>query len=74
MSGIRAIPGWADAAHGRGRASLLHGAARSTPWLFTLPGGRAPGSAVEASGPGNVTASVGRPRPLAFTLETFILR
>ena len=36
--------------------------------------GAPPGSAVEASGPGNVTASVGRPRPLAFTLETFSLR
>jgi hypothetical protein len=36
--------------------------------------GAPPGSAVEASGPGNVTASVGRPRPLAFTLEAFSLR
>jgi hypothetical protein len=32
------------------------------------------GSAVEASGPGRVTASVGRSRPLRFTLETFVLR
>ena len=36
--------------------------------------GAPPGSAVEASGPGNMTASVGRPRPLAFTLEAFSLR
>jgi hypothetical protein len=31
------------------------------------------GSAVEASGPGRVTASVGRSRSLTFTLETFAL-
>jgi hypothetical protein len=36
--------------------------------------GAPPGSAVEASGPGRVTATVGRLRPLAFTLETFSLR
>ena len=36
--------------------------------------GAPPGSAVEASGPGRVTASVGRARPLALTLETFSLR
>ncbi len=32
------------------------------------------GTAVEAAGPGSVTASVGRARPLTFTLETFALR
>jgi hypothetical protein len=36
--------------------------------------GAPPGSAVEASGPGRVTASVGRARPLALTLEAFSLR
>ena len=48
-----------------------------TPWLaHAVIGikGAPPGSAVEASGPGNVTASVGRPRTLALTLETFSLR
>ena len=55
----------------------------SSPWDRWLPRrsalfigikGAPPGSAVEASGPGNVTASVGRPRPLAFTQEAFSLR
>jgi hypothetical protein len=36
--------------------------------------GAPPGSAVEAAGPGRVTVTVGRPRPLAFTLERFSLR
>jgi hypothetical protein len=50
---------------------------RHTLWLaHALVGvkGAPPGSALEASGPGRVTASLGRPRPLTFTLEGFALR